>query len=149
MSKSQNQNQSTSTSTSTAKHSATAIIFTLAVHDNGQANALAYRFAVAALDSGQKIDQVFFYHDAIHTADARQQPNAEDLATPGDWSVLAQSGGFALNVCVAAAQRRGLMENTAGVPNAAPLKPGFELVGLGQYIAGMIDADRVVTFSNQ
>ena len=138
-----------SDSDSAAQASIQSTRFTLAIHDGGQADGLAYRFALAALNSGHLIEQVFFYHDAIHSAERNQTPNPEDLATPNDWGALASRGNFPLHVCVAAAQRRGITEEQQAEPSMSPLKPGFELVGLGQYVAGMIDADRVVTFSNR
>ena len=118
-------------------------LFTLAVHDTGQANQLALRFASAALHAGHRINQVFFYHDAVHTANALQTPNPEDLVIDQDWAAIAATGGFSLCVCVAAAQRRGLTEHIGDC-----LNQGFELVGLGVYVAGIVDADRLVTFSN-
>jgi len=125
------------------KTQATPTVFTLTVQDSGAANHLALRFANATLNAGHKIEQVFFYHDAVGLADARRVPTQDDPSDPLQWAQLADQEGFPLNVCVAAAQRRGLSEQNQG-----SLKPGYELVGLGVYVAGLIAADRVVTFSN-
>jgi len=125
--------------------------FTVTVHDNGQASALAQRFISAALGTGHLIEQVFFYHDAVSEADANLAPAQDDPTSPESWSQLAQRGNFPLHVCVAAAARRGVLsEHEAQRLNkpAANLLTDFELVGLGVYIEGLLNADRVVSFGN-
>ena len=117
--------------------------FTVTVHDTDQANRLALRFVAAALDSGHRIEQVFFYHDGVNIAAAARLPTQEDPTFSIDWPTLAKRGKFPLHVCVAAAQRRGLAED-----QPATVKPGYELIGLGVHIAALTAADRVVTFSN-
>jgi len=125
--------------------------FTITVHDGGQAAALAQRFIRAALTAGHKIEQVFFYHDAVREADANLAPAQDDPTSPESWPQLAHSGNFPLHVCVAAAARRGVLSEHEAQRLHKPtanLAPGFELVGLGVYIEGLINADRVVTFGN-
>ena len=132
-------------------HSPNSTRFTITVHDSGQAAVLAQRFIIAALASGHRIEQVFFYHDAVREADAYLAPAQDDPDTPEPWPLLAERGEFPLNVCVAAGARRGVLsEDEAKRHNkeAGNLQGGFELVGLGVFVEGLINADRVVTFGN-
>ena len=55
------------------------------------------------------------------------------------WAKLAGEHGFELAVCVAAAERRGIVEDES-------LAEGFAVVGLGQMVEAMEASDRVVTF---
>lgn len=123
--------------------------FTVTVHDTGQAVRLAQRFIIAALAAGHLIEQVFFYHDAVAEADANAAPAQDDPTALEPWPLLAKRGNFALNVCVAAAARRGVLSTEEAKRLEKPcanLQQGFELVGLGVFIEGLINADRVVTF---
>ena len=95
----------------------------------------ALAFARAAVDAGETLHRVFFYKDAIHSANRFR----DDGAAP-DWARLAAEGGFELAVCIAAAQRRGIVEGES-------LADGFEVVGLGQMIEAIESSDRVVTFA--
>ena len=96
----------------------------------------ALGFARAAVDAGETLHRVFFYKDAIHGANRFR----DDDATAGAWARLAAENGFELAVCVAAAQRRGVVEGES-------LAEGFEVVGLGQMIEAIESSDRVVTFA--
>jgi len=123
--------------------------FTVTVHDGGQAATLAQRFIIAALNAGHRIEQVFFYHDAVTQADANAAPAQDDPTTLEAWPQLAERGHFPLHVCVAAAARRGVLNASEAQRQNKPagnLEGGFELVGLGVYVEGLINADRVVTF---
>lgn len=125
--------------------------FTITVHDSGQATLLAQRFIAAALHAGHIIEQVFFYHDGVSEAAANTSPAQDDPSAPEPWPRLAQRGDFPLNVCVAAGARRGILgADDAKRQNkpAANLMDGFELVGLGVFVEGLINADRVITFGN-
>ncbi len=134
-----------------ASTSTSATRFTITVHDSGLAAALAQRFISAALAAGHSIEQVFFYHDAVGAADASLAPAQDDPTPPESWSLLARRGNFPLHVCVAAAARRGVLgvhEAQRLNKTATTLEANFELVGLGVYIEGLLNADRVVTFGN-
>ncbi len=125
--------------------------FTIVVHDLGQANQLAQRFIHAALLSGHRIEQVFFYHEAVRVGDGLVQCAQDDPATPHTWQDLANAGNFELNVCISAALRRGIINveeaQRYSKPGASLATP-FQLVGLGVFIEGLVNADRVVTFAN-
>ena len=126
--------------------------FTLAVHGSPYAsnsNTHALGFTDAALAAGHDIDQVFFYHDGVYTAvDTRVVPQDEANVTQR-WQRLAQTHDFPLHVCIANAIKRGVLdtaENDRYEQSGSNLAEGFELVGLGQLIAGISESDRYVEF---
>ena len=99
---------------------------------------LALRFALAVIAAGHAVRRVFFYKDAAALAN-RFAESPQDEATPARaWQALAVDHGVELCVCVAAGQRRGVVDDT--------LAEGFEIVGLGQMIEALIESDRTVTF---
>ena len=125
--------------------------FTLVVHDSGQAARLAQRFVHAAIDSDHHIEQVFFYHDGVYEGDSNKSPAQDDPKNPHQWQSLADRGQFALNVCIAAGTRRGVLNDAEADRLNKPLANlagRFELVGLGVFVEGLINADRVITFGN-
>ena len=125
--------------------------FVLAVHGaphSSNSGEHAIGFAKAAMAQGHHIERVFFYHDGVlHGLDSQVTPQSEnDLCKA--WSELADQG-IELAVCIASAIKRGVInaEEQARYEKTSPtLAPGFELVGLGQLIAGIQHADRYIEF---
>lgn len=83
--------------------------------------------------------------------------NANQLTTPANdefdlvraWQQLANEHAVILNVCVAAALRRGITDqHEAEQLNlaAANLQPGFTLSGLGALAEAALTCDRMVQF---
>lgn len=125
--------------------------FTLVVHDGGQASRLAQRFVLATQSGKHKIEQIFFYHDGVREADGNLAPAQDDPKLPASWQTLAKASGFPLNVCIAAGARRGVLSPSEAErqgKSAGNLADGFELVGLGVFVEGLINADRVITFGS-
>jgi tRNA 2-thiouridine synthesizing protein D len=112
--------------------------FTLAVHHPDDEHAL--RFARAALEAGHEIPLVFFYHDGVYAADG-DRPSTQQSA----WQSLVDQHRIPLAVCIGAASRRELVEESA--PDGGRICQGFDVVGLGQYIGALIESDRLVTFA--
>ena len=75
-----------------------------------QASDSAYLFCRAAIDSGHEIDRVFFYHDGVNNATKYTEPPQDDRNVVTRWAKLAEEHGVDLVVCVAAALRRGIVE---------------------------------------
>lgn len=96
----------------------------------------ARHFAQAVLKAGHVIGRVFFYKDAVAVGNRYAADEGDERTA---WRELAQRGGFELAVCVAAAERRGIVEGKS-------LAEGFVIVGLGQLIEAMENSDRLVTF---
>ena len=116
-----------------------------------QASDSAYRFAVAALEKGHEIFRVFFYHDGVNNGTRYTVPPQDDRNLQKLWSELAEKHSLDLVVCIAAAQRRGLLdENEAGRQgkDADNIAEGFRISGLGQLIEMGIQTDRLVTFGD-
>ena len=116
-----------------------------------QASDTAYQFATAAIASGHQVDRVFFYHDGVNNGTRLTTPPQDDRNVVERWSALAADHGVDLVVCVAAAQRRGLVDPDEAKrhgKDADNIAPGFRISGLGQLIESAIECDRLVTFGD-
>lgn len=116
-----------------------------------QASDTAYQFAKAALAKGHEIHRVFFYHDGVNNGTRLTVPPQDDRNIVKRWSDLASQHKLDLVVCIAAAQRRGLMDASEAKRNgkdADNIAPGFRISGLGQLIETGIQADRLVVFGD-
>ena len=114
-----------------------------------EASDTAYQFAKAALAKGHEIYRVFFYHDGVNNCTRLTVPPQDDRNIVKRWSELAAQHKLDLVVCIAAAQRRGLMDAAEAKRNgkdAHNIAPGFRISGLGQLIEAGIQADRLVVF---
>ncbi|MGB0846889.1 MAG: sulfurtransferase complex subunit TusD [Thiolinea sp.] len=111
----------------------------------------ALKFIHAALDKGHEIFRVFFYHDGVNNGTRLSVPPKDDRLLQKSWSELAEQHGIDLVICIAAAQRRGLMDadeaKRQGL-DADNIAPGFRISGLGQLIEGGIQADRTIVFGD-
>lgn len=116
-----------------------------------QASDSAYQFAKAVLAGGHEIFRVFFYHDGVNNATRLTTPPQDDRNIVNRWSKLAEENKLDLVVCVAAAQRRGIVDEGEAKRNgkdATNLAPGFRISGLGQLIEAGIQSDRTVVFGD-
>ena len=116
-----------------------------------QASDSAYLFAKAALEKGHELFRVFFYHDGVNNATRLTTPPQDDRNITNRWSKLAEAHKLDMVVCVAAAQRRGIVDEGEMKRNgkdATNLAPGFRISGLGQLIEAGIKADRLVVFGD-
>ena len=116
-----------------------------------QAADSAYLFTRAALGKGHEVFRVFFYHDGVNNGTRLATPPQDDRNITERWSALAQEHDLDLVICVAAAQRRGIVDEDERKRNgkdADNLAPGFRISGLGQLIEAAIECDRMVTFGD-
>ncbi len=116
-----------------------------------QASDSAYNFAKAALEKGHEIYRVFFYHDGVNNATRYTTPPQDDRNVVNRWSELAQQHNLDMVVCVAAAQRRGIVdadEQKRHGKDGNNLAPGFRISGLGQLVEAGIQCDRLVVFGD-
>ena len=129
--------------------------FTLVIHSAPYQSAsadTALRFARALLASGHELYRVFFYRDGVHNASTLASPPRDEQSVPLAWQLLAQEHQLDLVVCIAAAVRRGVLDENEAKryeKPAANLAPGFELSGLGQLSEALIQSDRVITFGGR
>ena len=116
-----------------------------------QAADTAYHFTRAVLDAGHEIFRVFFYHDGVHNGTRMTTPPQDDRHIVDRWSELAHDYDVDLVVCVAAAQRRGILDKDEAKRNGKDgdnIAPGFRISGLGQLIEAGIEADRLLVFGD-
>lgn len=116
-----------------------------------QAADSAYQFTRSALEKGHEIFRVFFYHDGVNNGTRLSTPPQDDRHITNRWSELAEEHGLDLVVCVAAAQRRGVVDEEEMKRNgkdANNIAPGFRISGLGQLIEAGIQADRTMVFGD-
>jgi len=116
-----------------------------------QASDSAYNFTAAALGKGHEVFRVFFYHDGVNNGTRLGVPPQDDRNLPEKWSALAEKHRLDLVVCVAAAQRRGVLDADEAKrhgKSADNIAPGFRISGLGQLIEAGIEADRLVVFGD-
>ncbi len=111
----------------------------------------ALQFVRAALAKGHEIFRVFFYHDGVNNGTRLAVPPKDDRLLQQEWSDLAKEHDLDLVICIAAAQRRGLMDadeaKRQGL-DADNIIEGFRISGLGQLIEGSIQSDRTIVFGD-
>ena len=128
--------------------------YTIMIHEGPyqhQASDSALQFVRAALAQGHEIFRVFFYHDGVYNGTRLMVPPIDDRHLQRSWSALAAEYGIDLVLCVAASQRRGIMDAAEAkrhALNVDNIAPGFRLSGLGQLIEGAMLADRVLVFGD-
>ncbi|CFQ37801.1 MULTISPECIES: sulfurtransferase complex subunit TusD [Yersinia] len=109
----------------------------------------AYQFAQALINSGHHLVSIFFYREGVLNANQLTAPASDEFDLVRAWQQLATEHGVLLNVCVAAALRRGVTDqHEAEQLNlaAANLQPGFTLSGLGSLAEAALTCDRMVQF---
>ena len=116
-----------------------------------QASDSAYQFAKAALTKGHEIFRVFFYHDGVNNATRLGVPPQDDRNITQQRTELQKEHELDLVVCIAAAQRRGLLDEDEAKrqgKDSNNIAEGFRISGLGQLIEAGIEADRLVVFGD-
>lgn len=111
----------------------------------------ALNFARAVIAQGHEIFRIFFYHDGVNNGTRLAVPPSDDRQIQKEWSELAQEHDVDLVICIAAAQRRGLMDEGEAERqglDANNIQEGFRISGLGQLIEGSIESDRTVVFGD-
>jgi len=116
-----------------------------------EASDSAYQFTKAALEKGHEIFRVFFYHDGVNNGTRLTVPPQDERNIQKNWTDLAETHNLDLVVCIAAAQRRGILDENEAKrqgKDANNIAPGFRISGLGQLIEAGIEADRLVSFGD-
>lgn len=109
----------------------------------------AYQFAQALISSGHHLVSVFFYREGVLNANQLTAPANDEFDLVRAWQQLAFNHSIELNVCVAAALRRGITDQNEteqlGLAGAN-LQLGFTLSGLGALAEAALTCDRMVQF---
>ncbi|MFA0812590.1 sulfurtransferase complex subunit TusD [Microbulbifer epialgicus] len=128
--------------------------FSLAVYSaphSSQSAASALRFAKALLAEGHEIYRVFFYCDGIQIGNNIAAPPQDESNLAREWQALQREYKLDLVICIAAAQRRGVLSQREAERLERPsanLAEGFELAGLGQLTDAVANSERLVTFGS-
>lgn len=128
------------------------MIFSLAVYSApyaSQASESAYRFATALLAEGHTLYRVFFYEEGVHNSSALITPPQDEPDLPSKWQSMADGHKIDLVVCIAAALKRGVLNEEEAKRYEKPthnLRAGFTISGLGQLVDAALVSDRLVTF---
>lgn len=115
-----------------------------------QAACSALCYARAAIGRGHSIFRVFFYYEGVCTANALAVSGRDDLSVQDEWRELSTQYGIELQVCIAAASRRGILDPGEAQRHAKPaasLAAGSELAGLGQLVEADLKSERLITFA--
>ncbi|TBV09826.1 sulfurtransferase complex subunit TusD [Stutzerimonas kirkiae] len=109
----------------------------------------ALRFAQAVLQQGHEIVRIFLYQDGVHTASANVVFPQDESDMALQWRQFIQAHQLDGVVCVAAALRRGVLDQQEATRHARPavnLAGGWSLSGLGQLHDAAQQAERLVCF---
>lgn len=91
------------------------------------------------------VARVFFYQDAVLTANVGLKSSSTLV---GEFLKLSKKHQFPLQVCVASAHRRGLIDEAQAKKQdtQATLNQDFELVGLGELAEAALNNEKIVSF---
>ena len=109
----------------------------------------ALLFAQALLAAGHELESVFFYREGVLNASALTSPASDEFNLTQAWQKLQREHNVALNICVAAALRRGIADDQEAKNlglSAANLAEGFQLSGLGALAEAALSSERMVQF---
>ncbi|MCP4316742.1 MAG: sulfurtransferase complex subunit TusD [Hyphomicrobiales bacterium] len=116
-----------------------------------QASDSAFNFVKAAIANGHEVPRIFFYHDGVNVGTRLSVPPQDERNIQKQWTEIADENCIDLVICIAAAQRRGMLdENEANRQgkDANNIAEGFRISGLGQLIEMGIQSDRLITFGD-
>tara|TARA_B100001063_G_C16580482_1_gene460493 strand:- start:278 stop:670 length:393 start_codon:yes stop_codon:yes gene_type:complete len=109
----------------------------------------AFRYTKAALESDVSVERVFFYQSGIHTASNLTCVPRDEFDLYSAWQNLTKEYSLDIVVCIAAAARRGLIDNSEAKRHnktASNMSEHFELSGLGQLVEAIATTDKLITF---
>jgi len=124
-------------------------ILVLASPYSSQGSFSALKFAQACLNNNHDLYRVFFYHDGVLSTSNLQAPPTDEITIHEEWKALANEHQIDMVVCIAAALKRGVLNDEEANRYSKPqynLEAPFELSGLGQLLDAQIHSDRLVTF---
>ncbi|MDO4626256.1 MAG: sulfurtransferase complex subunit TusD [Pasteurellaceae bacterium] len=107
---------------------------------------LAYQFAQALVEQGHQLSQVFFFQQAVSHGNELVYPSQDEFNLQHAWQQLSKQHNIPLHLCIAAAQRRGVVDTLSSpIAEKQNLAAGFILAGLGEFSKAVFEADRVIT----
>lgn len=107
---------------------------------------LAYQFAQALIEKGHCLTQIFFFQEGVSNGNAFVYPANDEVNLQKCWLDFSKAHNVPLHLCVAASQRRGVVDEMIAKEAAHHnLAEGFVIAGLGEFMAATLKADRVIT----
>lgn len=109
----------------------------------------ALQFARAVIAQGHTLSSVFFYREGVANANQFTTPASDEMDTVRAWQLLHEQHSVELHTCVAAALRRGVVDEVEAKQHqfcAHNLQPGFTLSGLGALAEACLTCERMVQF---
>ncbi len=109
----------------------------------------ALLFAQAALAGGHEIVRLFFYQDGVYSASNSVVTPQDEQDIAHQWRAFVSAHQLDGVVCIAAALRRGVLDNEEASRyqrSAVNLDAPWALSGLGQLHDAIQDADRLICF---
>jgi tRNA 2-thiouridine synthesizing protein D len=109
----------------------------------------ALQFAQAVLADGHEIVRLFFYQDGVHSASSNVVTPQDELDISAQWRAFVASNQLDGVVCIAAALRRGVLNEEEAERYSRPaanLAAPWDLSGLGQLHDAVQAADRLICF---
>ena len=109
----------------------------------------ALLFAQAALAGGHQIVRLFFYQDGVYNASSSVVTPQDEQDVAQQWRTFVSEQQLDGVVCIAAALRRGVLDETEAKRyqrSAIDVDAPWQLSGLGQLHDAVQDADRLICF---
>lgn len=109
----------------------------------------ALEFARAVVASGHRISRLFFYRDAVQLASRLSIQPQDETDISLEWHEFIRDNQLDAVVCIAAALRRGILDQAEASRWSRPAAntgAPWTLSGLGQWVDALQTADRAVTF---
>ena len=109
----------------------------------------ALRFAEAVLAGGHEIVRLFLYQDAVQHASTAQVVPQDETDGARQWQTFISDNQLDAVVCIAAALRRGVLNNEEAARYGKPAtiqSQTWTLSGLGQLHEANQLADRLICF---
>lgn len=110
----------------------------------------AIRFAEALPLSGHRLATAFFYHDGVYVASRWLSPPSDEPHLTRRWQQISEQQGTQLQVCIAAALRRGIIDADEAQRHGLSghsLAEGFMLTGLSDWLLAAQQCERTITFA--
>ena len=109
----------------------------------------ALLFTRALMKVGHRLESIFFYHEGVLNANQLSTPDSNEMDIVREWTKLHEKSGVILNICVAAALRRGIINAQEAARLRLEnfnLQPGFKLSSLSALSEAVLNCNRLVQF---
>ena len=111
----------------------------------------ALNFSKTVLESGQKIERLFFYHEAAYIGSDLTIASQDEQNLPEAWQHFIKENNLDSVVCIASGLKRGIIDEPEAKRYEKPqhsLNKSIELAGLGQWVDAVNTADKHIIFGN-